>query len=98
VLNDYADTTAYDFRVTVLTGGVTGTATYKVEWKTAGSGNYSDLTKAITTTELAHLVIREGGSGPWVTFSIRWPTAQTYLAGNTWTLTAVVPPAWTAIP
>lgn len=99
VPTDYYDSTAYDYRITILTGGVTGTATYKVEWKTAGGGSYVDLTNTITTTELARLIQRETGVGsPASAFSIKWPTAQTYVSGNQWTLTGVVAPVWKALP
>lgn len=97
VLGDYAEPVAYDFRITMLSGGVTGTATYKVEWKTAGGGVYADLTLTTTTTEMAHLITREtGGGDPTVTFSVRWPTGATYVSGDQWTLTAVVAPIWKA--
>ena len=97
VLDGYFDPVAYDFRITMLSGGATGTATYKVEWKTAGGGSYADLTGITTTTELAHLIGRELGTGPVVAFQIRWPTGVTYVNGDTWTLTAVVAPTWKAI-
>jgi hypothetical protein len=110
VLNDYSNYQALDFRVTILTGGVTGKATYKVEWKPAGTGSYVPLTYSSSnvgrngetstlTTELAHLLNREGSSaGPVDALSIRWPTGQGYVSGDQWTLTAVTAPIWTAIP
>lgn len=99
VLNDYPYPTAYDYRITVITGGVVGTATYKVEWKTAGGGVYADLTGTLTTSELAHLVLDQiGGGGPAVSFAIRWLIAPAvYVTGDKWTLTAVVAPTWKAM-
>ncbi len=96
VLSDYAHPTAYDFRITMLSSGATGTATYKVEWKTAGGGSYANLTNTTTTTELAHLIKNEtGGGGPSVSFAVRWPTGVSYVSGDQWTLTAVIAPVWT---
>ena len=97
ILSDYAAPAAYDFRITILTGGLTGSATYKVEWKPAGSGSYADLTNSTPTSELAHLVKREKDSGPIASFSLRWPPSRTYVAGDQWTLTQVIPPVWTPI-
>lgn len=98
VLNDYAASEACDFRLTVLAGGPAGTATYKVEWKPAGRGQYADLTQSTITTELAHLVKRETNAGPIVSFSVRWPEGRIYVAGEQWTLTQVMAPVWTALP
>jgi hypothetical protein len=91
-LGDYFDPVAYDFKIIMLSSGATGTATYKVQWKTAGGGAYADLTDTTTTTELAHLIGREMGSGPVVAFQMRWPTGVTYVSGNTFTLTTVAAP------
>jgi len=44
-----------------------------------------------TTTEIPALV---SGSTPGLVFTLKWPTGVTYVAGDTWTLTAVVPPVW----
>lgn len=76
---------------------VTGPATYKVEWKIKGGGVYADLTNTTSTTELAHLIQREGASGPVIAFQMRWPTGVTYVAGDQWTLTGVIVPVWSII-
>jgi hypothetical protein len=97
VPTDYQDGTAYDFRITCLVGGVTGTATYKVEWKTAGGGSYAEMVASQATTELVHDVGRDAASGPSGSFGIAWPTGVTYVATDVWTLTAVVAPVWTPL-
>jgi Pectate lyase superfamily protein len=98
VLGDYADPVAYDFRLTVLKSGPTGSATFKVEWKPAGAGSYADLTKPTVTTELAHLVKRELKDGPVVSFAVRWPRAGNYVTGDQWVLNKVQAPVWKVIP
>ena len=90
VLTDYFYPTARDYRITITTGGATGTAIYKVEDKTAGGGAYADLVTGVTTTELAHLISDR--------FQIRWPTGVTYVLNDQWTLTAVVTALWEDIP
>ncbi len=96
VLSDYPYPIAYDYKIVVVTGGVTDTATYDVYWKIAGGGVYAKLNSPnpLTTSELAHLVVDDVGGGPGYGLSILWPTSQTYVSGDTWTLTAVVAPIW----
>jgi hypothetical protein len=98
VLGDYAAPTAYDFRITVISGGKTGVATYKVEWRPQGHGAYTDLTSPTRTTELAHLIKREGSDGPLASFSIKWATDRSYVTGDTWELRSTIPPVWSAFP
>jgi hypothetical protein len=75
----YPETSA-DFRVTVQTGGVTGTATYEVESKTPpGGGVFAVIATAVASTELAHFVTSS--------FGIKWPTGATYVSGDQWTFT-----------
>jgi hypothetical protein len=75
----YPETSA-DFRVTVQTGGATGTATYEVESKTPpGGGAFAVIATAVASTELAHFVTSS--------FGIKWPTGATYVSGDQWTFT-----------
>lgn len=84
---DYYQPVAYDFRITITTGGAVGTAVYKVEYKTAGGGSYANLVTGVTTTEVPRVIDEVLGGA----FTIGWPAA-TYVNGDQWTLTAVVAP------
>jgi hypothetical protein len=80
LLQAFYHETSADFRVTVQTGGATGTATYEVESKTPpGGGAFAVIATAVASTELAHFV---GAS-----FGIKWPTGATYVSGDQWTFT-----------
>jgi hypothetical protein len=92
VLPDYYYPTAYDFRITITTGGSVGTAVYTVEYKPAGGGTYASLATNVRTAEVPRVIDEVLGA----LFTIKWP-AGNYVAGNKWTLTAVTAPVWTAI-
>jgi len=89
ILPDYYQPTAYDFRITITSGGAVGAASYKVEYKPSGGASYANLATGITTTEVPRVVDEVLGAA----FTIKWPSA-TYAAGDQWALTGVVAPVW----
>ncbi len=94
VLPDYSDSTAYDLRITITTGGATGTAKYRLASKPQGSGSYADITSDLDTTELAHVI--QASNAPVFSIAVAWPTsAGSYVLGNQWELLNVVAPVWT---
>jgi len=92
LLDDYFHPNAQDYQIEITTGGVTGTAVYKVQSREQGTGSYVDFETGATTTELAHAV-KDGAPS----FQIKWPTGVTYVSGDKWAITGVTLATWKEI-
>jgi len=90
--SQYLSQNVYDFKIIITTGGNLSTAKYKIQKSAPGANTWTDLETNIAMTGYFYCV---GIQGQEQFFQLTW-VADTYVLGNTWTVTSVAAPTLTA--